>query len=318
MGAGGWRVTGFLALATAILVGGCTQAMKQQAPKVDRLPVVDKIELAPDGAQPGDSIYARIEITDLDRDAFTAEYQWFVNGEVQAGATADSISTEGLGPGAEVYVKVRPRQSKDGKFGDWKTSGKLALGEDKASLVKGVSIVPQTVTRAAPAKAVVDYGDLPERMVRQISYRWFVNEQAVEGDGTTDALSPKFYKRGDELRVEISTDGSFAAPSLWKSRIYPVINASPTFADAPAIAVEGNTATISFPAADADGDTLTYSIRDAPPGTTIPDINQGLAIVNFTQARPGTYEVVFGAKDGHGGEVYYTSTVEMPKSAPPE
>lgn len=130
-------------------------------------------------------------------------------------------------------------------------------------------------------------------------YEWTKNDESA---GETDSI--KEFKRGDKLSVKITPfDGKdYGQPRIITTEIK---NTTPRVIEHSEIKFDGNLLTYQVKAFDPDGDSLAYSLIEAPEGMTI-DETSGLV---RWPANPGDYGkkhvIKVKVSDNHGGEVVY-------------
>jgi hypothetical protein len=137
-------------------------------------------------------------------------------------------------------------------------------------------------------------------------YEWTINDiPSGKGD------SIKGFKRGDNVIVKISP---FDGEKYGRSKVLTttINNTAPRVIEDKTATFDGKQMTYQVKAADADGDNLTYSLSEAPQGMLI-DSKSG--IISWSNIPENQQE--FGMKvkiaDGHGGELVYPVTVNLPK-----
>jgi hypothetical protein len=145
----------------------------------------------------------------------------------------------------------------------------------------------------------------------QFEIAWRKNGQPA---GTGNRLAAP-VKRGDKVTVTVTPfDGKERGKSATLSR--EILNTPPAIEGQEQFQVTDNAVTFHVRASDADGDPLTYSIKNAPPGMSI---DPGTGRVRWVTS-PGTAgKVPFTAvvSDGSGGESTARITVtiaEQPSS----
>jgi len=173
------------------------------------------------------------------------------------------------------------------------TGAKLQL--ETVNGVDIVRVIPEGTTKSGGSPTFI--------------YQWTKNGQPIEGN--TDSISG--LKRGDNIAVKITPfDGvDYGVPRIITTEIQ---NTPPKIVEHKEVAFDGNTLTYQVKATDRDGDRITYSLIDPPPGMTI---GPATGIITW-QVRPedrGTFNVRVKASDGYGGEDTYTITITI--SPPP-
>jgi len=139
----------------------------------------------------------------------------------------------------------------------------------------------------------------------QFEIAWQKNGQPA---GTGNRLTAPL-KRGDKVIVTITPfDGKDRGKSATLSR--EILNTPPVIEGQEQFQVSDNAVTFHIRASDADGDPLTYSIKDAPPGMSI---DRGTGWVRWVTSPGTTGKVPFTVivSDGSGGESTARFTVTI-------
>jgi hypothetical protein len=145
----------------------------------------------------------------------------------------------------------------------------------------------------------------------QFEIAWSKNgEPAGSGSRLTTPL-----KRGDKVTVTVTPfDGKERGKSYTLFR--DILNAAPVIEGQEQFQVSDNDVTFHVRASDPDGDTLMYSLKDAPAGMSI-DRKTGFVRWMTSPGTPGKVPFTVSVSDGLGGEstARFTVTVaEQPSS----
>jgi hypothetical protein len=138
-------------------------------------------------------------------------------------------------------------------------------------------------------------------------YEWTKNNQPFgRGDSTKD------FKRGDNVAVKIMPfDGEkYGNPKILTTEIK---NTTPRVIEDKVAAFDGKQLTYQVKATDADGDSLTYSLVEGPPGATI-DQKTGIITWSSVPEDQQKLELKVKINDGHNGEITYPVTVNFSKA----
>lgn len=133
------------------------------------------------------------------------------------------------------------------------------------------------------------------------TYQWFKND--FELDETSDALFiTEGYKRDDKISVKLVPDDGERKGIPVEMFVF-IANSSPVLKpSAETLSLDGSVYSYQVRATDPDGDTLTYSLKSAPPGMTINQEN-GQIKWNIPPDYKGKADITVAINDGHGGEV---------------
>ena len=135
-------------------------------------------------------------------------------------------------------------------------------------------------------------------------YEWTKNNQPFgRGDSTKD------FKRGDNVAVKIMPfDGEkYGNPKILTTEIK---NTTPRVVEDKTATFDGKQFSYQVKATDADGDSLTYSLVEGPPGATI---DQKSGIITWSNVPEDQQKLDLKVKinDGHNGEITYPVTVNF-------
>ena len=131
------------------------------------------------------------------------------------------------------------------------------------------------------------------------------NEQFGKGD------SIRGFKRGDYVAVKILPfDGeTYGASKVLATEIK---NTVPRVLEGQSAEFEGKKLSYNFKATDADGDSLTYSLVEGPPGVTIDQKSGTITWLNVPEDQQ-KLDLKVKINDGHKGEIIYPLTVNFSK-----
>jgi hypothetical protein len=132
-----------------------------------------------------------------------------------------------------------------------------------------------------------------------LRYEWTKNgEPAGEGD------SFRRFRRGDRISVRI-TPFDEKGPGFARTMTTEIRNTTPRIVEHQKVGFDGKVWSYQVNATDADGDTLTYSLKKAPQGMTI-GVATGLITWEVPPRFSGKAPVTVSVTDGHGGEATYS------------
>jgi len=144
----------------------------------------------------------------------------------------------------------------------------------------------------------------------QFEIAWQKNGQPAGGGNRLTAS----VKRGDKVNVTLTPlDGKDRGVSAMLSR--EILNTPPAIEGQEQFQVSDNAVTFHVRASDADGDPLTYALREAPPGMSI---DRGTGWVRWVTSPGRTGKVPFTVvvSDGSGGESTARITVTIAEPPP--
>lgn len=139
------------------------------------------------------------------------------------------------------------------------------------------------------------------------TYQWSINNNQVDISGNT--LPPGEFKRGDKISLTIT-------PFLENQKGNPVTVFSYIFNSPPKIVSDikdskykDRSFVYQVKATDPDGDTLTYTLKQAPKGMVID--KTGLITWMVSEKDKSRHPVTVQVTDGHGGEALYNFDITI-------
>jgi len=228
-----------------------------------------------------------------------ATVEWLVNGKAVQGLfdtgslrksdtlQARVVGTAGTALSQAVTVSNSPPEIRAARF---------APGDGRP----GNALVLETVPFDADGDAV------------QVRIEWKVNGEPA-GTGNRPGLP---VKRGDKVVAAITpSDGEETGKTATLTR--EIRNTPPVIEGHDRFQVEGSVVSFHVAAADADGDPLKYSVKDAPAGMRI-DPATGWVRWEMTPGTKGKIPFTVAVSDGAGGESSARINVTIREEAAPE
>lgn len=170
--------------------------------------------------------------------------------------------------------------------------------------IQSVKFVPE-IFRPGDSLGVEVSGSDPDGDEVTFEYAWEKNG-APAGSGSRIEGS---LKRKDAIAVTITPfDGEVRGRSLTLRR--EIRNVPPSIEGVKNDRLEGDLYSCTILATDGDGDTLTYALKDAPPGMSI-EAATGTIRWEIPPAVTGKVPVTVAVSDGNGGEASYAMIVTI-------
>jgi Putative Ig domain len=177
---------------------------------------------------------------------------------------------------------------------------------DAPPKITSLKISPEVPVIGDKIKALVETDDKEGNDV-MLTFHWSIN--GLESASTSDTLSGGF-KRGDKISLTVIPDDGKRTGNP-KSLTIIIGDALPSIQPSPeSHSFNGNEYSYHVKAVDADGDTLTYSLKSGPPGMTIKPLT-GLIKWNVPPDFSGKFPYTVSVSDGHGGAVGQTFSVDI-------
>jgi len=142
-----------------------------------------------------------------------------------------------------------------------------------------------------------------------VTYQWSRDEDLLIEDSDTLKLTNDF-KRGDKITLKATPgDGYVSGASI--TVVMTIANAQPVITPSQdTFRFDGNVYTYRVKASDADGDSLTYTLKSAPTGMTI-DSSTGAIKWNVPDGFAGKAPITVSVSDGSGGDILQSFTLEI-------
>ena len=219
-------------------------------------------------------------VGDIDGDAITMSYAWFVN-DVQL-STDDTLPPDAYGAGDRVYCEVTPF---DGEVHGLVVRTGTAMVGNSSPSIQSVSITPDNPGTADDLVASVEGTD-PDGDTLTYAYLWTVDGVAVQG-GASDTLASDNTSRGQEVAlVVIPNDGSVDGGAAFSDPV-TVVNTLPAVDGVELLPDPLFTADDAFcqpgPWSDPDGDAESYLFRWWVNGAIVPTLIQVLNSDQFAK-----------------------------------
>lgn len=215
------------------------------------------------------------------------EIQWYVNDIRKDSVKGTSFSASDLCKGDVVRASIIK--------GDKQYRSNEIVVQNTPPVISEARLLPQTPKSGSRLTIAVKAGDADHDAI-SFRYKWSLNDVFA---GEENYLETEL-KKGDIITVEVTPfddEGPGKGVRLKKS-VYnslPVITESvPSF--------DGKTYVYQITAADPDGDSLTYTLKDGPQGMTV-DPEKGVITWQVPPGDTESRDVVISVSDGRGGEL---------------
>ena len=163
--------------------------------------------------------------------------------------------------------------------------------------VISIKLSPKLVYPGMKIKAEVEGHDRDGDAVT-FTYEWKRNGNVIENKILSE-LDTADLKKGDLITLFVTPfDGKEMGKKKWSATVM-IANRPPEINSLPPITVSGGRYIYEVKAADADGDTLTFSLEEAPPGMSI-DPATGVIQWNIPSDAKDSYSFRIVVTDGDG------------------
>lgn len=225
-----------------------------------------------------------------------AKIDWLVNGKPASASVPDQLNTNET----RKHDTVQARAIINGKE---ILSNTVQIMNSPPEISK-MKILPEVFNPGDTLSIEASGSDIDGDGV-SISYEWTRNESpAGNGPHIEGTL-----KRGDKISIKIIPfDGEDYGRTVVLHR--EIVNMPPMIIEDKKYMFNGKVYTYQVNAADADGDTLTYTLKKAPPGMTI-NPTTGLIKWNVPPDFNGKFHFTVSVTDGNGGEATQSFTLNL-------
>lgn len=258
--------------------------------------------------------------SDEDGDALTFEYRWYLEGTLQENLNdVDVLPSLATRSGDTWMVEIRAYDGED--YSTWVSSNPISVGQqtsNNAPTVDSIAISPTNPTTTDTLVATSTSSDADMDSITITEYQWRRNGALV--GITTSTVDPVSTNKGESWSVEArSFDGTDWSSWVTSSSIQ-ILNSVPNLDSASISAGEVTTdenISVSSTMSDADGDSLTMSIKWYLDGTLQPEYNNQAMLSAQLTNKGDIWTAVVEAFDGsETSTTSQTFTVQILNSEP--
>ncbi len=198
-----------------------------------------------------------------------------------------------------LFACAKPEPPVPARGANTMDTASFELVEEREVAVSGPRIKSLVLSGGAnasqPIQASVNAVD-PEDGRLRFAYTWFVNGVRVQGQ-TQAVLPASVFKKGDTVNCEVEVRSAQA--KAVKTSGPKVIGNSPPVIDVGRMRLD-RVDGLKVLASDPDGDSLTFTLDQAPPGMTIDQTGTLHFSGSKEQTEGGTYRPRITVSDSHG------------------
>jgi hypothetical protein len=271
-------------------------------------PLIRHAALVPSPLVLNGPISVMIDAQDLDRNPLRFRYLWIVNGQRLEQEQGEELAPDRLRRGDQVSVEIWPH---DGMVeGTSFTTVPVTIG-NSPPVIRSVKLDPEVFVPGARVRAVVHAVDADHDMVH-LRYRWWHNQTVVQ-DGEGDEFDTGVLVRGDTLAVEVVASDATDSGSPVRSAQLSLLNTPPRIVSVRPASTSGNVFTYQVEAMDAEQDSLTFGLEQAPSDMGI-DVRKGLISWHVSPGAARTHTVRILVTDSHGATAFRDFELHVPVS----
>ena len=257
---------------------------------------------------------------DEDGDALTFEYRWYLEGTLQENLNdVDVLPSLATRSGDTWMIEIRAYDGED--YSTWVSSNPISVGQqtsNNAPTVDSITISPTNPTTTDTLVATSTSSDADMDSITITEYQWRRNGELL--GITTSTVDPISTNKGESWSVEArSFDGTDWSSWVTSSSIQ-ILNSVPNLDSASISAGEVTTdenISVSSTMSDADGDSLTMSLKWYLDGTLQPEYNNQAKLSAQLTNKGDIWTAVVEAFDGsETSTTSQTFTVQILNSEP--
>lgn len=267
-------------------------------------PVVERVVLRPSSPRPGDVLSAEAHASDPDGDKLTLDYVWRMNGRTVGDGSAQlRLGQERKGSLIEVSVVA-----KDGFESSQPGKASVRIG-NQPPMMLGVVFEPRGEIRADRDLVAEARAADPDEDEMEYTYRWWVNGQAMDGDGPR--LSASAFNRGDRIELAVTASDGMAESEELHTDPITVTNSPPQITSTPGPIGADGRFRYAIVASDPDGDrSFGYRLVKGPDGMAVDPVD-GVVSWSPTPAHAGHHAVEVQVDDRRGGQATQAFRLEL-------
>ena len=304
----------FLSLLLGLtVVAGCTGEERHDGSPASSLrspshqpPVIRRAIITPTPVVRHTPISVSVEKDEIQGEALTYRYQWFVNGVGVHGATSTSFDPSALRRGDVVTAEVVASNGQ-GESAPYRTTP-VSLANAPPTISR-VVLEQVSSTGGDHLLAKVEAADADQDDIRY-EYRWLRNNSMVK-EGPDNILETNRLARKDIVTVEVTPYDLDGAGLPARAAPLVVGNNPPRILSQPSVVTDPQSYEYAVEAKDPDGDTVLFELETAPAGMTI-DRATGRLNWKMPPALGGTHHVKLMVLDGQGGRGWQEFDLTVP------
>lgn len=169
--------------------------------------------------------------------------------------------------------------------------------------LEGIKAVKIRMLSAEPRdgfQVEIEYGGAPDESTSYI-YEWKQNGSDLTGAGDEKLEWREGFKKGDTISVAVTPYSDIGRGAVSAEGSFKIPNSPPVITSEPGTSFEEGRFSYIVEARDPDGDSIDFSIRNAPRGMTI-EPAAGLIIWEYGEKDSGDYKVTVIVTDSEGAE----------------
>lgn len=232
-------------------------------------------------------------------DSGRPKYRWEKNGTTLEGEDLDRLAIKHLSKGAVITVHVENA----GKS----YSASVTIG-NLPPVVRQVSLKQPAIYRGVDIELVASGEDIDGDAVT-FQYQWFRNGSQLDAIAGPK-LPGDHFSRGDRISFQVIPFDGVEVGAPYEGVAITIPNAPPLFVSTPPLQFLSETYSYQAQAQDPDGDEVTFTLENPPPGMMI-DSKSGKINWPLATLSAGVYRINIVADDAQGQKGYQEYSLTM-------
>jgi hypothetical protein len=275
----------------------------------NQAPVLERVVLNPPKPLPGQTIEARIDVSDPDGDPIRLSLEWRRNGQLIAKGRDTRVTLDGVAKGDRIELIAT---ASDGRDESEPVHASATVG-NRAPLITSLALAPDGEVRPGQEVTAVPQALDPDGDALEFEFEWLLDGKPVRGADAA-AFDTASLERGDKLRARARVGDGEAWSLVAESPELELANRPPRIAGVPAIESVGGGITAQLEAEDPDGDrSLRFRVLEGPKGLSVDPVS-GRMSWRPAAGTIGTHPVEIAVADSFGAEsaLRFELTVSAP------
>lgn len=236
----------------------------------------------------------------------------FVFASVGCGSGGEKADEpEGVSPDAE---KLQYEESNDETGEDFAgDTEQYYSGDSSVPSISRISSVRVATVSEDPRdgfKVEINYSDPDAAGDSSFIYAWKVNGEEIFGETGEELKWREGFKKGDTVTVSVTPYSDLGQGALVAEGSFKIPNSPPRIISEPKPAFEDGKFSYTVQALDPDGDSLDFTLRNAPAGMTIEPAT-GLIVWEYGAQDKGVYTVTIIVSDSEGARATQELTLSI-------
>lgn len=202
---------------------------------------------------------------DQDGDPIQYRFRWYIDGAIVREGPDGKLEPGEYAKGSVVFAEIIP-------FDEFNTGAPYRTAPvtilNQPPVITSINLTPLPVFVGGPVTAEVEGFDADGDSIIY-AYQWKVNGKGKAMAENTNSLDTKGLRKGDVISVIVTPSDGESQGKGFESGAITLSNSAPRIVSSPPSITGGMIYTYQVIAKDPDGDSLSYSLAEAPAGMTI-------------------------------------------------